>query len=95
MNDVVLTPCNHPESTFNFEGWQEALQRGLLLLLPHSTPQAPAAPSTDGSLEAVIYSVPLQFQPQHWKGKATVQRQGLTTSNAECQGIRAQLQQLQ
>ena len=70
MNYVALTPYNHPEPAFNFEEWQEAPQRGLLLLLPHSPPSVAAAPSTDSSLEAVIHSVTLQFQPQHHKGKA-------------------------
>ena len=95
MNDMVLTPYNRPESAFNFEGWQKALQRGLPSLLPHSPPSVAAATSTDSSPEAVIYSVPLQFQPQRRKGKAPVQSQGPTPSNAEFQGLRAQLQQLQ
>ena len=54
-----------------------------------------AAPSTDSSPEAVIHSVPLQFQPQRRKGKAPVRSQGPTLSNAEFHGVRAQLQQLQ
>ena len=54
-----------------------------------------AAPSTDSSPEAVIHSVLLQFQPQRRKGKAPVQSQARTYSNAEFQGLRAQLQQLQ
>ena len=63
MDNVALTPYNCPESTFNFEGWPEASQRELLQLLPCSPPQPTAAPSTDSSPEAVISSVPLQFQP--------------------------------
>ena len=91
MNNVALTPYNRPESAFNFEGWQEAPQRGLPSLLPHSLPLVTAAPSTDSSPEAVIYSVPLQFQPQRRKGKAPVRSQGPTPSNAEFQGLQAQL----
>ena len=95
MDDVALTPYNCPESAFNFEGWQEALQRSLSSLLPRSPPSVAAAPSTDSSPEAVIHIVPLQFQPQRRKGKAPVRSQGPTRSNAEFQGLRAQLQQLQ
>ena len=29
MNGLALTSDNRPESAFNFEGWQEAPQRGL------------------------------------------------------------------
>ena len=72
MDDVALTLYNRPEPAFNFEGCQEALQRGLPLLLPHSTTSVAAAPSTDSSPEAVIYSGPLQFQPQRRKDKAPV-----------------------
>ena len=54
-----------------------------------------AAPSTDSSPEAVIHSVPLQFQPQRRKGKAPIWSQGPTPSNVEFQGLQAQLQQLQ
>ena len=43
----------------------------------------------------MIHSVPLQFHLQCCKGKAHVQRQGHTSSNAEFQGLQAQLQQLQ
>ena len=43
----------------------------------------------------MIYSVPLQLQPQHSKGKAPVQSQDPTTSNAEFHGQQAQLYQLQ
>ena len=43
----------------------------------------------------MIHSVPLQFQPQRHKGKAPVRSQGPTPRNAEFQGLRAQLQQLQ
>ena len=94
-DDVALTPYNPPESAFNFEGWQEAPQRGLPSLLPSSPPSVAAALSTDSSLEAVIPSLPLQFQLQCGKGKAPIQSQGTTLSNALCQGLRAQLQQLQ
>ena len=69
MDDVALTPYNCPESVFNFEDWQEVLQRRLPLLLLHSPPTAMNTPSTDSSLEAVIYSVLLQFQPQ-WQKSA-------------------------
>ena len=72
MDDVALTPYNRTESAFNFEGWQEAAQRGLLSLLSCSSPSVTAAPSTNSSPEAVIHSVPLQFQPQRLKGKAPV-----------------------
>ena len=72
MDDVALIPYNRPESAFNFEGWQEAPQHGLPSLLPRSPPLVAAAPSTDSSPEAVIYSVPLQFQPQRRKGKVPV-----------------------
>ena len=95
MGDVALTPYNRPESAFNFEGWQEALQRGLPPLLPRSPPSVAAASSSDSSPEAVIHSVQLQFQPQRRKGKAPARSQGPTTSNTEFQGLRAQLQQLQ
>ena len=83
MDEVALTPYNSPESAFNFEGWQEAPQRGLPPLLPRSPPSVAAAPSADSSPEAVIHSVPLQFQPQRRKGKAPVQSQGPTPSNTE------------
>ena len=53
------------------------------------------ASSTDSSPEAVIHSVPLQFQTQLHKSKGPVHSQGPTPSNAEFQGLRAQLQQLQ
>ena len=72
MDDVALTPYNPPESAFNFEAWQEAPQRGLPSLLPNSPPSVAAAPSTDSSSEAVIHSVPLQFQPQRRNGKVLV-----------------------
>ena len=95
MDNVALIPCNRPESAFNFEGWQEVPECGLPQLLPRSPQQATAAPSTDSSLEAVIHSVPLLFQPQRHKRQAPVQSQGPTPSNAEFQGLWAQLQQLQ
>ena len=95
MYDVALIPYNRPESAFNFEGWQEAPQRGLPSLLSRSPPSVAAASSTDISPEVVIHSVPLQFQPQPRKGKASVRSQGPTPSNAEFQGLRAPLQQLQ
>ena len=95
IDDIALTPYNRTESAFNFEGWQEAPQRGLPPLLPRSPPSVAAAPTTNSSPEPVIYSVPLQFQPQRRKGKAPVRSQGPTPSNAEFQGLRAQLQQLQ
>ena len=69
MDDVALTPYNRPEFAFNFEVWQEAPQRGLPSLLPRLPPSVATAPSTDSSSEAVIHSVPLQFQPQRRKGK--------------------------
>ena len=87
MGDVALTPYNRPESAFNFEGCQEAPQRGLPSLLPHSPPSVAAALSPDSSSEPVIHSVPLQFQPQRSKGKASVLGQGTTPSNAEFQGL--------
>ena len=37
----------------------------------------------------------MQLQPQRRKGKAPARSQGPTPSNAEFQGLRAQLQQLQ
>ena len=95
IGDVELIPYTRPDSAFNFEGWQEAPQRGLPSLLPRSPSSVAAAPSTESSPEAVIYSVPLHFQPRHRKGKALVQSQGPTPSNAEFQGLRGQLQQLQ
>ena len=95
MHDVALTSYNRPESAFNFEGWQEAPERGLRQLLPCSPPQATAAPSTDHSPQAVIHSVRLQFQPGRYKGKAPVQSLVPTPSNTEFQGLGAQLQQLQ
>ena len=95
MDDVALTPYNRPESAFNFEGCQEAPQRGLQSLLPRSPASVAAAPSTDSSPEAVIHTVTLQFQPQRRKGKNPVRSQGPTPSNADFQGLRAQLQQLQ
>ena len=95
MDNVALTPYNRPESTFNFEGWQEAPLRGLPSLLPHLSTSVAAAPSTDSSPKAVIYSLSLLFQPQCRKGKASVLSQGPTLSNTEFQGLRAQLKQLQ
>ena len=95
MDDVALTPYNRPESAFNFEGWQEALQRGVPSLLPRSPASVVAAPSTDSSPEAVIYSVPLKFQLQYCKGNGPVQSQGPTRSNPEFQHLQTQLQQLQ
>ena len=94
MDDVALTPYNRPDSAFNFKEWQEAPQRGLPSLLPRSPPSVAAATSTGSSLEAVIHSVPLQFQSQCRKDKAPVRSQSPTPSNAEFQGLRAQLQQL-
>ena len=72
MEDVALMPYNRPESAFNFEGWQETPQRGLPSLLPRSLPSVVAAPSIDSCPEAVIHSVPLQFQPQSRKRKVPV-----------------------
>ena len=95
MDNVALTLFNRPESAFNYEGWQEAPQRELPSLLPCSPPSVAAAPSIDSGPKAVIYSVALQFQPQRRKGKAPVRSQGPTPSNAEFQGLWAQLQQLQ
>ena len=85
MDNVALTPYNRPESTFNFKEWQEAPQCGLLSLLPRLLPSVAAAPSTDSSAKPVIHCVPLQFQPQRCEGKAPVQSQGPTPSNAEFQ----------
>ena len=95
MDDVALTRYNRPESAFYFEGLQEVPQCGLLSLLPHSPPSIVAAISTDSSPEAVMQSVPLQFQPQSWKGKAPARSQGPTPSNVEFQSPRGQLQELQ
>ena len=95
MDDVVLTHYNCPESAFYFEEWQEAPQRSVPSLLSHWLPSVAAAASTDSSPQAVIHSVPLQFQPQRRKGKASVRSQGPTTSNIEFQGLQAQLQKLQ
>ena len=72
MDYMALIPCNRPESAFNFKGWQEAPQHGLPSLVPHSPPTGAAGPSTDSSPEAVIHSVPLQFQAERRKGKAPV-----------------------
>ena len=69
MDNVVLIPYNRPESGFNFEGWQEAPQCGQLSILPRLPLSVAAAPSTDSSPEAVIHSLPLQFQAQRRKGK--------------------------
>ena len=95
MDDVALAPYNRPKSASNFEGWQEAPQRGLPSLLHRSPPSVAAAPSTHSSLEAVIHSVPLLFQLQHRKGKAPARSQDPTSSNAVFRGLQAQLQQLQ
>ena len=95
MDDVVLTLCSYPESTFNFEGWQEAPQRVLPQLLPYFLPQATTAPSTDSTPEAVVYSVPLRFKPRCRKGKVPACSQGSTPSNAEFHRLRPQLLQLQ
>ena len=70
MDNIALTLYKHPESALNNEEWQEGPQRVLLPLLLHSTLSAAAAPSADSSSEAVIHSIPLQFQPQHQKRKA-------------------------
>ena len=95
MDNVALMPYNRPESAFNFQGLQEAPQRELPSRLPYSPPSVAAAPSIDSSPETVIHSVLLQFQLQRRKGKAPVWSQGPTSSNAEFQGLQAQLQQLQ
>ena len=83
MYDVTLTYYNRPESAFNFAGWQEVPQHGLPSLLPRSAQSVAAAPSADSSPEAVIHSIPLQFQLQCHKGKGPVQIQAPTSSNAE------------
>ena len=70
MDDVVLTPYHSSESAFKFEGWQQEPQSELLHLLLHSPQYTTTAPSTASSPEAVIYSVPLQFQLQYHKGIA-------------------------
>ena len=62
MDNVALTYYNRPESAFNFEGWQEAPQRGLPSLLPCLPLSVAATPSTYSSSEGVIHSVTLQFQ---------------------------------
>ena len=95
MDDVALAPYNRPESAFNFQSYQETPDLGLRLLLLYCRRQATAASSTDSSPKAVIYSVPLQFQPQHYTGKAPAGSQGPSPSNAEFQSLRAQLQHLQ
>ena len=95
MDDVVLTFYNRPECAFNFEGWQEAPERGQPSLLPRSPSSVAAAPSSDSSPETVIHSVLSQFQPQRRKGKAPVRSQGPTHGNADFYGLWAQLQQLQ
>ena len=95
LDNVAVTPYNRLESAFHFEGWQEEPPRELPSLLLCSSPSVAAAPSTHSSPEAVIHSVPLQLQPQHRKGKAPIRSQEPTPSNAEFQGLRAQLQQLQ
>ena len=87
MHDMALTPYKQSKSAFNFEAWQEVPLDGLPQFLPFSLPQANAAPSTDSTPEAVIHSVPLQFQPQRHKGKASVRSWCPTTSNAEFQGL--------
>ena len=92
---MALTPYNRSESAFNFEGWQELPQCRLLSLLLRSPPLEAAALSTDSSPEAVIHSIPLQFQFQRSKGKVPVRSQGPTPSNAEFQDLQAQFQQLQ
>ena len=91
MDDVALRPYNRPQSSFNFEGWHEALQRRLPQLLPCSPPSLAAAPSTNSSPEVVIHCVSLQFQLQHCKGKCPVRIQGPASSNADFQGLQAQL----
>ena len=63
MDNVALTPYNRPESAFKVEEWHEALQRGLRQLLLHLPPSYATAPSTNSSPEAVIHTVPLQFEP--------------------------------
>ena len=95
MDNVALTPYNRHESGFNFEGWHEVPQRGLPSLHLGSPRSVAAATSTDSIPEAVIHSVPQQFQPQRCKGKAPARSQGPTPSNAEIQGLQAQLPQLQ
>ena len=95
IDDVALTSYNRPESAFNFQGWQEAPQRGLPSLIPRSPLSVATAPSTDRSPKAVIHSVPLQFERQRLKGKAPVRSQGPTPSNTEFQGLQAQIQHLQ
>ena len=72
MDNVALTPYNRPQSAFNFEEWQEALERGLAQLLARSHTQATTVPSTDSSPKTVIHSVPLQFQPRRHEDQAPV-----------------------
>lgn len=64
MNDVALALYNHPESSFNFEGWQEGPYYRLPTLLECYPLSAAAALSTDSRPEDVIDNVPLQFQLQ-------------------------------
>lgn len=95
MDDAALTPYR-PESSFNFEGWDEQAQRALPPLLPCSPVPAATVVSTDSNPEAIIHSVPLQFQPQRkGKGRVPTRHQTPIASNTEVQGMRAQLQQLQ
>ena len=63
MDYVALTPYNHPESAFNFEGWQEEPWYALPSLLLRYLLQAANALSTQSSPRAVLHSVPLQFEP--------------------------------
>ena len=63
MDNISLTPHNRPKSAFYFEGWQEVPQPVLRQLLPFSSFIDTTDPSADSSPEAVIHSVPLQFQP--------------------------------
>ena len=95
MDNLALMHYNRLESAFNFEGWQEGPECRLSLLVLWSPLSAAAAPSTESFSKAINYSVPVEFQPQRRKSKALAWSYRLTSSNAELQGLRAQLQQLQ
>ena len=95
MDNVALIHYNRPELAFTFEQKQEELHCELLQSLQHFLPEATAALSTNSSLEAVIYSILLQFQPQHHQVKASIWSYGPTASNIDFQGLQAELQLLQ
>ena len=92
MNNVASRSYNCSGSALNFERWQDQPYSGMPQLLLHSFLQVTPAATTDSSLEAVIHSILLPFQRQYHKGQDSTYRQGPTCSNAECQGMQAQLQ---